>query len=792
MKVSLNWLREFTELPSSVPALVDLLTLAGVEVESVRQLGVDLPHVVVAEIRESVQHPNADRLSVCQVDDGSGVPRQIVCGAKNYQVGDKVPLALPGAVLPGDFKIKVGKLRGVESQGMLCSGEELGLPKGEDGLLILPSEARPGSPIGELFQPDTILDLEITPNRPDLLSHFGIAREIAVLTGRPTPAGFQWPDIHATGECPFSVGIQTSSPTYYSAGLASGVTIAPSPAWLKAKLEAVGIRTINNAVDLTNYLLMLSGQPTHVLDADRVEGTLCVRDALAGEQFVALNGQTYLLTPEDLVIADDRKVLALAGVIGGQESSVTFRSKNVILEIANFEPARIRRTSRRLGISTDASYRFEREVDLGLTVILTGLAGKLLAELTQAACLHRSSIQSTNPGAERFLHNEWRVVPLRKDRAEAILGISLSDERISQILQGFGLSQKPEGWTIPTWRSDLTREIDLIEELARVVGLDAIPSRVQAQFAPASASDRGYDRAMALRRSCAALGLHEARSVSLVPAEPLGMAALQIPPGDLLRVKNPMIDDQVVLRPHLLHGLFKAVGHNIRSGEKSVRLFEIGRVYSRNVPEEKSHLAVVLSGPLRRRSWREGEGNDADLFELKGLLGALLGPEAEFVPRQNAAIALSLELQIRGQTIGFAGQLWPKDARELDSLGPVLFAEIDLSQLAAAEGKAGKYREIPRFPASSRDIALLAPLDLPHGRITRVLAEAKEPLLAGAELFDVFTDATGAKVPADKKSLAYSLTYRSAERTLTADEINAAHAKLKERLKSELNVALRE
>ncbi len=798
MKVSLNWLRELVDLPPDVPQLVGLLTLAGVEVEDVIQLGVTIPNVVVAQIRESVQHPNADRLSVCQVDDGSGVARQIVCGAKNYAVGDKVPLALPGAVLGPDFKIKVGKLRGVESQGMLCSAEELGMPKGADGLLILLADARPGAPVSELFPGDTVLDLEITPNRPDLLSHIGIAREIAVLAGKT----LRLPPALPTGEgfAAGAIDVAAEACRFYSALEISNVQVGPSPEWLRRKLEAVGLRTINNIVDITNFVMLETGQPLHAFDADQLDGDIRVRMARDGEEFLALDGRTYKLGAQHLVIADARRALALGGVMGGEGSGVTAATRNIILESALFDPATIRRTSRQLGLASDSSYRFERGVDLAgvlrashraAALILDiaggtrgemglGMAGDSPIGFDPTAAMHDS-------GEPVFTH----TVALRHERVTALLGVEIPAARIDAILNGFGLGKTDAGWEIPSFRQDLTREVDLIEEIVRVVGLDAIPARVQAEFAPASATDHAYDRAMTLRRALVAQGFAEARTLTLIADKMPGPSFTHTGAASLLRVKNPMNDEQVILRPGLLPGLLKALTANVRAGAKTIRLFEIGRTFNVQAPEEFPHLAFVLTGPTAARSWRTGEGSEADLFHLKGVIAAVLGTGTEFVPDENPTLALSLTIKVGGKEVGYAGQLWPKDARALDATAPVLFAEIDLDALPAADA-AKKYRDIPRFPATSRDIALVAPLALPHAEIESVLKKANEPLLAGVELFDVFTDPAGARVPADCKSLAYSLTYRSAERTLTADEVNAAHAKLKDRLKTELAVSLRE
>jgi phenylalanyl-tRNA synthetase beta chain len=801
--------------------------MAGVEVEGIETTGCVIPNVVVAEIKSSEQHPNADRLSVCQVDDGSGTARQIVCGAKNYKVGDKVPLALPGAKLGPDFTIKVGKLRGVESQGMMCSADELGLSAtvgyrgAEDGLLILPPDTKLGTPIGDVFPGDTVLDLEITPNRPDLLSHYGIAREIGALTRKPVRPPLLKVAQPVTGV--EDVEITTENFVMYSARKIGGVKVGPSPEWLRRKLESVGLRSINNVVDVTNYVMLEIGQPLHAFDAAKLRGDLRVRGGQEGEQFLALDGKTYTLNCGDIVIADNERAVAIGGVMGGEDTGVTETTTDVWLEAADFHAPSIRRTSRRLGLVSDSSYRFEREVDWAAVLYASQRAAELIVEIGSARDAgpfrlgyfkevksEKTTILYPNVNDaddQAKIGDVVKVIVvsplgqefagrccLRKERAESLLGVSLSDEQIERVLTSLGLKKGDGDWIVPSFRSDLTREVDLIEEVARVIGMEGIPSRVQARFSAASAGDRAYDRAMELRRALVAQGLHEGRSLTLVPNEPLGLAATQTKVDSLQRVKNPMIDDQVVLRPNLLHGLLTAVRDNIRAGAKSARLFEIGRVFNVQRPEEFFHAAIVITGPKSDRTWRSSEGSQIDLYDLKGILAAALGSAATFDKDNNEGVALSLVVKLNGNSVGFAGQLWPADARALDAEAPVLFAEIDLTALAKAESAsvAKRYNEIPRFPAVTRDIAMLAPLELTHEKITSSLTAAKEPLLAGTELFDVFVDPSGAKIPSDKKSLAYSLTYRSAERTLTADEVNAAHAKLKQKLVSECGVALRE
>src|SRR5512133_1964982 len=397
MKFSVNWLREFVELPPSIEALAELLTMSGVEIEAIEKHGVDFEHVVIAQINESKAHPNADRLSVCIVDDGSGTKRQIVCGAKNYKVGDKVPLALPGAELSGGLRIRASKLRGVESEGMLCSAKELGVAEDAAGLLILSPETKIGTPIRDLFPLDTILDVEITPNRGDLLSHFGLAREIAALTNKPvrlpsTSAGGaparQKKDvvISAMRECPF-----------YSARRIENVKVGPSPDWLRAKIESVGIRSINNVVDVSNFVMLELGQPTHAFDAEKLDGDINVRLARKGEKFLALDGKTYALTPDNLVIADDQRAVGIAGVMGGEESGVTESTRNVLLESAYFLPASIRRTARDLNLPSDASYRFERGVDPQMILAASRRTTELICEVAGATAVHTIAVAGKVP-----------------------------------------------------------------------------------------------------------------------------------------------------------------------------------------------------------------------------------------------------------------------------------------------------------------------------------------------------------------------------------------------------------
>jgi phenylalanyl-tRNA synthetase beta chain len=782
MKVSLQWLNELVELPASVETLADLLTKAGVEVEGIETRGVAIDHVVVAQVLESVQHPNADRLSVCQVDDGSGTPRQIVCGAKNYKVGDKVPLALPGAVMPGDFKIKVGKLRGVESAGMMCSGKELGMEDGVDGLLILPQSATVGTPLKAMFPAETILDLEVTPNRPDLLSHLGMAREIATLlkknlcipegvTAAANASAVPTSDItlEAGDACP-----------HYTARTVRGVKVGASPAWLRGKLEAAGIRSINNIVDITNYVMIEMGQPLHAFDLAKLDGGIRVRAAAEGETFLALDGKTYPLAPRHLVIADQRKAVAIAGVMGGEETGVTEATTDILLESAYFAPAGVRRTARELGLGSDSSYRFERGVDPEGVLPASARAVQLILELAGGT----AEPSARAAGAPL---NFRRSVPFRLERCRAVLGAPVEAAAVEQILTGFGLTAQGNDWLVPSFRQDLTREIDLIEEIARVIGIEAIPSRMASRFLGSSEADHRADQGMQVRRQLAAQGFHEARSLTLISEKALA----GFPIEGAMRVRNPLNEDQVVLRPSLIPGLLDAVAHNLRAGVRDLRLFEVGRVFQAGAREERTVVALIVTGGVQPASWRDAKPRTADFFDLKGALAALNLGALTFQPTTHPALALAVTIHAGEKVVGLAGQLPPARARELDAPAPVLVAEINLDAFEASPIRAG-FTELPKFPAVTRDIAMVAPAGVAHGQIEAVLLGANEPLLAGVELFDVFTDPSGQRIPADQKSVAYALTYRSASKTLTADEVAAAHQRLKERLKAELAVTFRE
>jgi phenylalanyl-tRNA synthetase beta chain len=783
MKLSLSWLREFLYIPRSVPEIVEALTFAGVEVEGVETRSADFDNVIVAEIESFEPHPNADRLSVCHVNDGSGLPRQVVCGAKNFRAGDKVPLALPGALLPGGVKIKASKLRGVESEGMLCSSRELNLAEDAAGLLLLPADAPIGTALSEIFPADTVIEVEVTPNRPDLLSHYGIARELAALLDLP-PA--KLPEISTVNDLAredLSV-VQLAAPEgcpFYAARLIRGIRLGPSPAWLRQKLETAGLRSINNVVDVTNYVLLELGQPLHAFDLAKLTGGIVVRMAGSGERLLALDGKEYELNPDDLVVADHERAVAIAGVMGGEQSGVTATTTDMLLEAAYFNPSFIRRTSRRLALISESSFRFERGVDPEAVLRASARATDLLLQVAGGKPDESVLVGGTVPHLNR-------VVEMRPERCNKLLGMEVPDS--GDLLARLGLKHAGGNrWEVPSYRQDLARESDLIEEVCRMAGVQKIPSRVFGSATESSASDRAHDDLMQLRRKLVGLGLFEARTLTLMDGRALDF--MMEPAAAALTLRNPLSEDQRILRPSLVPGLVRAAERNFNRGSSSVAIFEIGRVFKVATQEESVSLSVLVSGERQSKSWNQ-EAATFDLFDLKGILKTALSTELIFLREEPNSFTPLVCAMIdgAGRPVGKIGQLRPGLANEIGARGPVLVAELTLT--SGETSKRFRYKPLDRFPSVTRDVAFVADKELKYQTVIDTLGSADEPLLVDVQLFDLFLDPTGRKVPANKKSMACSLTYRASDRTLTQEEANAAHGRLKSRLVERLGVTLRE
>ncbi|MST01228.1 MAG: phenylalanine--tRNA ligase subunit beta, partial [Pedosphaera sp.] len=611
MKVTLNWLKQYVDFNWSPEELTERLTMLGLEVEGVQKISGAFEGVVVAQVITRDKHPNADKLSLCRVNDGRG-EREIVCGADNFKAGDKVPLILPGASLPlkpgetAPFTIKVGKIRGVESHGMMCSPQELGLPDAVDGLLILREDAKVGQSFAEYLgraTGDVVYDLEITPNRPDWNSVIGIAREITALTGNPLhlPA---LPEIgHQLLAINDFIAVRVEDAELcprYTARVIRGVKVGPSPDWLRAALEKSGLRSINNVVDVTNYVMLECGQPLHAFDyhlvAKSADGkpTIVVRRAVAGEKFKTLDNQERVLTGESLLIADVEKGIALAGVMGGQNTEINDRTVDVLIESAYFAPAGIRRTSKALGLRTDSSYRFERGGDIGVCDWANRRAAQLILETAGGQLVE--GVVDTCPQP-----SEPKVISLRHEKTTALLGMEIPAQRQIEMLQSLGLAiAENQGaaitsFRIPTFRVDLKREVDLIEEITRLYGVDKIPSTPPRGAAGTHAFDAVHDQLAEARRILAGLGLNEAQGQTLIAES---AAKFSVASEVVVPLANPLSSDMNVLRPSLLPGLLDAFQHNFSRKNGDVPLFELGRVFTliNGQLKEERRIAIALTG----------------------------------------------------------------------------------------------------------------------------------------------------------------------------------------------------
>ncbi len=786
MKISLSWLRDYLKTEQTAEQLAEMLTRSGIEVKSITAHGATISKVVAAQILESTQHPNADRLSVCKVDEGSGTPRQIVCGAKNYKVGDKILLALPGAVLPGDIKIKVGKLRGVESEGMMCSAKELRLHSDnrEDGLLILPSETAVGTELEKLFPADDILELEITPNRPDWLGYLGVAREASVFeAGELVETSIKLPPMSEAKDVAIITALNACS--FYSVRRIDNIMMNPSPSWLVQRLAVMEARSINLVVDVANYVMFEMGQPLHAFDAGKLKGALNIRFAHEGEKLEALDGKTYQLRSSDLIIADENGPQALAGIIGGVNSSVTEATTSVLLESAVFDAATIAASIRFHGIHTEAGYRFERGNRAG-TLEASARAAKFITELGCAVTSEKLFITGELPSPLE--------IELKGDQVRRLLGAELSNEQIDSYLKKLGFIKKEHAWLVPAWRSDVHRPVDLIEEVARTYGIEAIEPRCMGFPASSSKEDRLYDQIMGLRRKLAAAGFFEARTGTLVAKETASETSISL--------RNPMGEQQAVLRTSLLPNLEKVLQHNFQQGATTIRLFEVGKIYqqtSSTSEEEKISLALIMAGEAVPTSWRKEGSRALDLYDLKEIIKQLLPGRISFESWQESLpneMILMMRVLCDQEYIGNFGILHPSLARELMLTGqeyPVIVAELNGAALCNLVKQADRKKEgmLPRFPAIIRDLALLVNKSVSYASLEDVLLSAKEELLRSITPFDVFVDSSGEKISAEKKSIALSLKFQHSERTLTAQEVNEACERLIGLLENSLQAEVR-
>jgi phenylalanyl-tRNA synthetase beta chain len=784
MKVSLNWLADYVVLPP-VDELAKKLTFAGLEVEAIERP----PHGVVAgKILESSKHPQADKLSVTKVDFGKGAT-QIVCGAKNYKVGDIVPVATVGTRLSNGTEIKEAELRGVKSSGMLCSERELGLSDSHEGLMILPPDTKIGAPIDRVT-----FEVNVTPNRPDALSHLGIAREIATLTGA-TLKSPQKPLIEggAAASAKITVRIEDASRCLrYAARVIEGVKVKPSPTWMQERLKACGVRAINNLVDVTNYVMLEYGQPLHAFDLDKISGAqIVVRLPKPGEKLTTLDGKERALDAEDLLICDRDRPLALAGVMGGATSEVTDSTTRVLLECATFHPPAVRRTSKRHALRTESSHRFERGTDVGSVPAIADRAAQLIAELGGGTVLTGLVDVYPRPVAKR-------KIALRQARILELLGVDVPAPQTGRILQSLGFTKSGDAYEVPLWRPDVAREEDLIEELARIRGYDTIPVQLPKSLGSLQPEKPFVTVERRIRAALAGEGVDEVVNYSFVaPAE---LAAFGGEGG--IALSNPLSAEQSVMRTTLYASLVPNVVRSVRHQASGVRFYEWAKTYrpdprggegARPVAQETLEVAGVLWG-LRdgARSWTSKDAS-VDFYDAKAAVEAVLSVlhiEAQWVavespwyhPRASAQVTAS------GTVLGTLGELHPRAARALDAPPGVYLFQLEVEKLLAVARLVPGARPLSAFPSVRRDLALVVKAELPQAQVRKLILEIGRPLLVDAQVFDVYT---GAQLAPGTKNLAFALEYRSSERTLTDEEVKQAHQRIVDEVHRQLGGALR-
>lgn len=842
MLISYNWLSEYVEHGLMAHELAAALTMSGLEVEGVEargDAGVEVPAgVVVGHVLETRAHPNADRLTLCTVDVGAEAPSPIVCGAANVAAGQKVAVATVGTtlVLPGRDGARVPvlldrrKIRGEVSEGMICAEDELGLSDDHSGILVLDDAAIVGTPLadylaaragpGGAVERDWILDVNLTPNRPDAVSHIGVARDVAALTGRP----LRRPDVavpDAGGEAAARVSVEIEAPELcgrYAAVLVEGVRVGPSPAWLRARLEAVGLRSVNNVVDVTNFVMHEVGQPLHAFDFDRIaDGRIVVREAELGEAFTTLDGKARALPAGALLICDAEKPIAVAGVMGGADSEVTDDTVSVLLESAYFDPSATRRTARALGLSTDASYRFERGVDPLGQPWAAARAAALIAEVAGGRVVPGMAEAVATPHAPR-------TVTLRLARLDALLGAHIPPADVRRLLTAIGFEIETDGTLealaeglmaghrvdaaaepdvlrvrVPSFRPDVAREVDVIEEVARLWGVDRLPEPKTVRIPPTPPVAEGpWTRRTALRAHLAGAGYRELYVNSLMPgarADAFRLDHAAFARGAVVHTLNPISLDLAALRPSLLPGALAAVAYNQRQGQRGLRFFEVGHVFREaegDTPEagteplvpgydEREHAVVIVAGEAAPASW-DAPARAFDLYDIRGTLESLLaavGAEATFEPDDvpGGLVADALTVTIGGAPVGLAGRIVDAALRSDDVRGPVFFAELDWGRISAGAGASGAHRYAPfsRFPTPERDLAFVLPRTAEVGRVLATIREAGAPLLHDARVFDLYE---GERIGADRKSAAFALRF-GADRTLRDAEVDEAVGRIR-------------
>ncbi|MBD1399061.1 phenylalanine--tRNA ligase subunit beta [Pelovirga terrestris] len=790
MIITYNWLKEFVDVDAPPQDLCHRLTMAGLEVDSFKELGAGLESVIVARLDQVDPHPDADRLTLCQVNTGSDVV-SVVCGATNHKVGDLVALAQPGTVLPGDFKIKKSKIRGQVSCGMLCSEKELGLADSSEGIMILPEQLPVGQPVFDVMGwRDYQIEIGLTPNRPDCLSMIGVAREVAALYGKR----LKLPTIELA-EADEAIGsyarVDIENPQAcprYAARMIRGVKIGPSPDWMVRRLEAVGMRSINNIVDVTNYVMMELGHPLHAFDFRFVEdGRIVVKCAQEGDKFATLDGQEHLLSADDLMICDGHKAVALAGVMGGLNSEVQDDTETILLEAAYFNPVAVRRTSKRHGLHTESSHRFERGADVDMVPVALDRAAALMAELGDGKVLTGVVDIYPQPLPQR-------KVTLALATVHRTLDLPLEAATVTQCLESIGLSVAPQRGekhlfevSIPSFRPDLEREIDLIEEIARLYGYDKIPVTMPVGAVDAGVPTDHQRLQRKLRDMLVVAGFSETINYSFIASQ--AVERIGLPEGDLRRchvpILNPLSEEQSVMRTSLVPSLLETVNRNLNYRSTDLRLFELRPVFlpgEGGQTKERLSLAAVMTGRREPEGWAQG-GALVDFYDLKGAVeGVLTAFGLQHVRFAETPVQTYLHpgkssalITDNGDLLGYLGEVHPRTLSAFDIEQPVYLLDLDAEELLCQFVSRRSFAPLSRFPDVSRDTALLVDEDVRAEQVLAILRQHQARTVEDMTLFDLYI---GKGVPEGKKSMGIRIRYRDMTKTLTEEEVGKAHDRM--------------
>ena len=798
MLVPISWVKDYVEIPEneSLKELADKLTMTGSKVEDIKVLREEISKVVVGKILSIDPHPNADKLTVCQVDTGSEII-QVVTGAGNIETGQLVPVALHGARLPGGVTIKKGKLRGVESHGMMCSGEELELKDSDypgaevDGILILREQYPLGMDVKEALElTDQVIEFEITSNRPDCLSMVGMAREIGATTGRP----WFMPEINVgkgTGSVHEELQVEVEDADLcprYMAKVVKDIKIEPSPRWMRRRLAAAGVRPINNIVDITNYVMLELGQPMHAFDLDKVAGRkIIVRPAKPGETIVTLDDKERKLTEDMLVIADVEKPIALAGVMGGANSEITSETRQIVFESALFQAASVRSTSKALGLRSESSSRFEKGLDINMVEAALDRAAQLVQELG-AGTVVEGSIDVLGASTEK------REITVRWNKINELLGLSLPVSEISSILESLGLEISVDGEyltaRIPTYRNDLEMASDLAEEVARMYGYDRIPMTLMEGSAAKGSLTREQKLLDQVKLALTGMGMYEVLTYSFVSPgvyESIGIPEEDVPQA--VRIANPLGEEQSIMRTTIIPSILEVLSRNYNRRLDSCSIFEINPVFLpkslplEDLPDEVLTLALGAYG------------DDVDFYVMKGQVEALtrvLGLEGRVTYQAARRFGMhpgrTAEVLLDSQAIGFFGEAHPKTAENYEIDTRVYLGELNLQVMIEKADTRKQYKALPKYPAVTRDLAIVVDKKVLAARIEELIRKSGGAILEEVSLFDIYE---GSQIPEGQKSMAYSLSYRASDRTLKDDEVNKAQEKIVSVLEAEIGARLR-